>query len=68
MAVSAPVPTELYKKLVRAEQALDDLRDAFEDCLIAQSPRLLKKLTKSHEEDLSGKTRPFSEFMKELGI
>lgn len=68
MAVSAPIPTDLYKKLVRAEEALDDLRDAFEDYLIAQNPRLLRKLRKARREDLSAKTRPFSEFVRELGL
>ncbi|HEV2382603.1 MAG TPA: hypothetical protein VG206_22780 [Terriglobia bacterium] len=68
MPQTALPPAELFQKFIRAEEAIEDLRDAFEDYLIAQNPRLLRKLRKARREDLSDKTRPFSEFVRELGL
>ena len=68
MAATARIPDELFRKFLRAEQVLGDLHDALEDYLISQNPRLLRKLRKARREDLAGKTRPFSELTRELGL
>ena len=61
------VPAEVFDKFLRASRALDELHDAMEDFLIAHNPALLRKLRRARREDLAGKTRPFEEFLRELG-
>lgn len=62
------IAVELLKKLDRASEALVDLRDAFEDYLIATNPSLLKKLRRARRDDLAGRTRPFEELRRELSL
>jgi len=42
--------------------------DAFEDFLILHNPALLRRLRKARQEQLSGKTRPWEEFKRELAL
>ena len=67
MGQTVEVPTEILTKFLRATRALDDFRDAMEDFFIANNPALLRKLRKARREDLAGKTRPFEEFLREVG-
>lgn len=65
MGETVEVPTELLNKFLRASRALDDFRDAMEDFFIANNPVMLRKLRRARREDLTGKTRPFEEFLRE---
>ena len=66
MGQTVEVPTELFKKFVRASEALEELRGAFEDFLILHNPGLLRKLRKARREQLSGKTRPWEDFKQDF--
>ncbi len=59
MAETIPIPAELFKRFIRAGEALGDLHHAFEDYLISANPALLRKLRKARREELAGKARPF---------
>lgn len=67
MGQTVEVPTEVFNKFLRATRALDDLRDAMEDFFIANNPAMLRKLRRARREDSAGKTRPFEEFLREVG-
>lgn len=64
MGVTVEIPVELYKKWLRAGEALDEWHDAFEDFLILNNPALLRRLRKARQEQLAGKTRPWEEFKR----
>jgi len=66
MGHTVEVPTDILRKFARATEALDELRDAFEDFLISNNPKLLRELRWARREHLAGKTRPFAEFVAEL--
>jgi hypothetical protein len=66
MARSVRVPMEFLQKLDRTCEALEELRDAYEDYLIASNPVLLKKLCRSRRDQLAGRTRPFEDLKREL--
>jgi hypothetical protein len=66
MGRTVEIPTELFKILLRAGEALSEFSDAFEDYLILRNPALLRRLRKSGREDLAGKTRSFESFKRSL--
>ena len=66
MGQTVEVPVDLYNKWLRAGEALDEWHDAFEDFLILHNPALLRRLRKARQEQLSGKTRPWEEFKRDL--
>jgi len=66
MGQTVEIPVNLFSKCLRASKALEEWRDAFEDFLIASNPRLLRELRKARQEHLSGKTRPWEKFKREL--
>lgn len=67
MGQTVEVPTKLLNKVLRASRALDEFQDRMEDFFVAQNPALLGKLRRARREDLAGKTRPFEEFLREVG-
>jgi hypothetical protein len=66
MGQTVEIPIDLYNKWLRAGEAMDDWRDAFEDFLIVNNPTLLSRLRKARKEQLSGKTRSWEEFKREV--
>ena len=66
MSQTVEVPTGLFKKFLRASEALDELHDAFEDFLILHNPALLRKIRKARREQLLGKTRSWEEFKRDF--
>lgn len=66
MGQTVEIPVDLYNKWLRAGEAVDEWRDAFEDFLIVNNPALLRRLRKARQEQLSGKTRPWEEFKRDL--
>jgi hypothetical protein len=66
MADAVQVPAELVRRFVHATEAFDELQDAFEDFLIVHNPVLLRRLRKARREHLSGKTRSWEEFKRDL--
>jgi len=67
MGQTVEVPREILNKLLRASRIVEEIQDAMEDFLIAHNPALLRKLRRARREDLAGKTRPFEEFLQEVG-
>ena len=68
MPQTVEVPAKLFKKFLRAGEALSDLHEAFEEYLITTNPRLLRRLRRSRRDELAGKTRPFEELKRELHL
>ena len=66
MAETVQVPAELVKKFVHATEAFDELQDAFEDFLIVHNPAFWRRLRKARREQLTGKTRSWEEFKRDL--
>ncbi|HEV2350407.1 MAG TPA: hypothetical protein VG028_11235 [Terriglobia bacterium] len=66
MGETVQVPIELVRRFEHASEAFDELQDAFEDFLIAHNPAFLRRLRKARREQLSGKTRSWEEFKREL--
>ena len=66
MADTVQVPADLFKRLVHATSAFDELHDAFEDFLILHNPALLRRLRRARREHLSGRTRSWEEFKREF--
>jgi len=66
MGQTVEVPAELFNKLLRASEALDELHDAFEDFLILHNPALLRRLRKARREQILGKTRSWEEFKQDF--
>ena len=66
MGQTVEIPLDLYNKLLRAGEALDEWRDAFEDFLIVHNPAILRRLRQARQEQLAGKTRPWEEFKRDL--
>ncbi|HMD83979.1 MAG TPA: hypothetical protein VKO18_04665 [Terriglobia bacterium] len=65
MGQTIEIPVDLYNKWLRAGEALDDWRDAFEDFLIVNNSSLLRRLRKARQEHLSGKARSWEEFKRD---
>ena len=66
MGQTVEIPVDLFNKWLRASKALEEWRDAFEDSLILNNPRLVRELRKARREHLSGKTRPWEEFKRDF--
>ena len=66
MGQTIEIPVDLYNKWLRADEALNEWRDAFEDFLIMKNPPLLRTLRKARQEHVSGKARPWDEFKGEF--
>ncbi len=66
MANTVQIPADLFKKFLRAGQALDSFNEALEDFLISRNPKLLRELRKARSEHLSGKTRHWEEFKRQV--
>jgi hypothetical protein len=66
MGHTVEIPVDLYNKWLRAGEAMDDWRDAFEDFLIVNNPSLLRRLRKARQEQLSGKARSWDEFKRDF--
>ena len=66
MGQTVEIPVDLYNKWLRAGEAMDDWRDAFEDFLIVNNPTLLRRLRKGRQEQLSGKARSWDEFKRDF--
>lgn len=66
MADTVQVPGELFRKLVDATAAYNELHDALEDFLILHNPALLRRLRKARREHLSGQTRSWEEFKRDF--
>ena len=66
MGQTDEISVNLYKKWLRASKPLEEWRDALEDFLIVNNPRLVRELRKARQEHLSGNTRPWEEFKREL--
>ena len=68
MPETIQVPAGLFKKFLRAGQALGELHEALEDYLISANPTLLRKLRRARKEQVSGKTRPLADLWRELSL
>jgi len=66
MGQTVEIPVDLYNKWLRAGEAMDEWRDAFEDFLIVNNPALVRTLRKARREHLAGKTRPWEEFKRDF--
>lgn len=68
MSQTLQLPSHLVKRLAEVCIEFGDLHDELEDFLISRNPRLLRKLRKARREDLAGKTRPYDQLARELGL
>ena len=66
MGQTVEIPVDLYKKWLRAGEAVDEWRDAFEDFLIVNNQSLLGTLRKARREHLSGRTRSWEELKRDF--
>lgn len=60
------IPVDLFNKWLRASKALEKWRDAFEDFLILNNPRILRELCKTRREHLSRKIRSWEEIKRDF--
>jgi len=68
MPETIQVPTGLFRKFLRAGEALSELHEALEDYLISANPTLVRKLRIARRDHLSGKTRPMGDLRCELNL
>ncbi len=66
MGQTIEIPVDLYNKWLRAGEAVEQWRDAFEDFLIAKNPALVRRLRQARREHLSGKVRSWDDFKREF--
>jgi hypothetical protein len=62
------VPASLFKKFLRASEALSELHEAWEDYLISTNPTLLRKLRAARREHVAGRTHPLGDLRRELNL
>ncbi len=68
MPETIQLPAGLFKKFLRAGEALGELHDAWEDYLISTNPTMLRKLRVARREHIGGKTRPLGDLKRELNV
>ncbi len=68
MPETIQVPARLFKRFLRAGEALNELHEAFEDYLISTSPTLLRKLRRARRQHIAGKTRPLGDLRREMNV
>lgn len=68
MSQTLQLPSHLVKRLAAVCVEFEELHDELEDFLISQNPRLMRKLRKARHEDLAGKTRPYDQLAREMGL
>jgi hypothetical protein len=68
MPETIQVPAGLFRKFLRAGEALSELQEALEDYLISANPTLLRKLRAARREHVSGKTHPLGDLRRELNL
>lgn len=62
------LPYSLVKRLAEVCVELEKAHDELEDFLISRNPTLLRKLRKARREHIEGKTRPYDDLARELGL
>lgn len=68
MSDTLQLPSRLVKRLAEVCAEFEELNDELEDFLISRNPRLLRKLRKVRREDLAGKTKPYDDLARRLGL
>lgn len=65
---SPQIPGRLLRRLAEVCVNVEQLYGELEDFLLSRNPKLLRKLRKARREDLTGKTRPYDELARDLGL
>lgn len=62
------LPSRLVRRLAEVCVELEEAHDELEDFLVSQSPQLLRKLRRARRQHIEGKTRPYDDLARELGL
>ncbi|MGH9352611.1 MAG: hypothetical protein ACRD2G_10695 [Terriglobia bacterium] len=68
MSQTLPIPSHLMKRLAEVCIEFEELHDELEDFLISRNPRLMRAVRKARREHIEGKTRPYADLARELGL